>query len=391
MKIIRWIHSHMPLWVSGVYMPFVYLFREVKGLRVREHVIRGALKDGRSELQMAYYGNDERILNYWTRILFSGSPGIATGSRVPVRRVMSSASAGGCAHEVVLLELTGRIRNLVQGNKGFLLPRWVDTVLNVDESLDALENRKILRTIEEQGYTLRRSRDREDLSFFYERMFRPYIGNRHQEASVMVEYSYFLKRMRKRDSQLFFLMKEGVPQAASFNERIGGMTKFSGLGVLDGSPEIIRTGAIRALYHFMLRHYREMGVEVINFGGTGPLLSDGLTRFKRSLRAIPMNKSPYGEKSFLLIPVRTSPAVTEMLKLHPFLYLEKGRFFRALFPDGEILSDRNGFLSWMKQNQFLGTAGTKIFCRSGAERINQWISGEELAGHEVLPFPASES
>jgi hypothetical protein len=215
-------------------------------------------------------------------------------------------------------------------------------------------------------------------------MFKPYILGRHKDASVMVDFSYFRKRMRKKRSKLFFLMQGDEPMAASFNEMKSGRMKFSGLGVLDGCKDIIQMGAIRALYYFMLNQYRDQGTEVINYGGTSPLLSDGLTKFKRSMRAIPTDRNPYGEKSLWLIPVKPSEGLNSFLHLHPFLYLDKGRFYRALFPNAEVVADKKEFLTWLKQTQFLGIEGTRIYCRDHVETIRQWILEASLEGYEVL-------
>lgn len=386
-EFFKGIHSLMPFWASNIYMPVVYLLRQLDGLRPREYSIHGKIKDTDRLFRLGYFGNDKRILNYYIQSIFSEATHVEKGARVAIWKASASPGAGDQPYDMVLLEVPGKLRYLIRNKGGFVLPRWVDTRLVVNDTLDALSNRKILKVIEENSFSCHESTAQEDLRFFYERMFRPYIMNRHHDASVMVDYSYFKKRMGKKDSSLFILVKDGVPQVASFNERINGTMKFSGIGVLDGNEDIIRTGAIRALYYFMLTRYHERGVNVINFGGTSPLLSDGLTRFKRSLRAIPKVKNLYGEKSLLLIPWKESASVGEMLKWHPFLYLSHGMFYRALFPDASVLGSKREFISWLKQYQFLGIAGTRIYCRTHLDDINQWISEESLSGYEVLPYP----
>jgi hypothetical protein len=383
-KLLKWIHFRMPLWVSGFYMPLVYLFRHINSLWVKEFLVEGKLQGSESVLRLGYFGNDKRIFCYYVNNLFSEAYRIEEKQKVPVWKISSTLARSNSSCELAFTEVTRFSRGLGKRGKGYILPRWVDTLLNVENSLDAVNNKKVRKNISKHCFTFRESRSDEDLRFFYERMFKPYIMGRHKDASVMVDFSYFRKRMRKKHSKLFFLMQGDEPVVASFNEKKNGRMKFSGLGVLDGRRDIIQMGAIRSLYYFMLNQYRDQGTEVINYGGTSPLLSDGLTKFKRSLRAIPTDRNPYGEKSLWLIPVKPSEGLNSFLYLHPFLYLDRGRFYRALFPNAEVLKDRKEFLTWLKHLQFLGIEGTRIYCRDHTERIRQWISEASLEGYEVL-------
>jgi len=81
----------------------------------------------------------------------------------------------------------------------------------------------------------------------------------------------------------------------------------------------------------------------------------------------------------------TRPLAT-FLNLHPFLYLEKGRFFRALFPDAANVTNKEEFLGWLKHSQFRGIAGTKIYCRDRPDTISKWISEALLPDYDVLPL-----
>jgi len=376
----------MPLWVGGFYMPLVYLYRHVSNLWVKEYQVEGKLQGSESILKLGYYGNDKRVFSYWLNTLFSETQRIEEKSRVPVWRIPSRLENGNGPCELALTEVTPISRGLAMNGQGFIIPRWVDTLLPVERSLDAVSSKNNNKHIAKHGFTCRTSTSQENLQFFYERMFRPYILSRHKDASVMVDFSYFRKRMKKKHSKLFLLMQGDDTVAASFNERKNGRMKFSGLGVLDGRKDIIQMGAIRALYYFMLTHYKEQGVELINYGGTSPLLSDGLTKFKRSMRAIPTDRNPYGEKSLWLLPVKDSEAMQSFFRLHPFLFIKKGAFYRALFPDSSATESREAFLKWLNHYQFLGLAGTRIFCRDHQQLLSTWIPEEELSGMEVQPL-----
>jgi hypothetical protein len=206
----------------------------------------------------------------------------------------------------------------------------------------------------------------------------------------MTDYSYFLKRFRKNDSRLFFLMKDNEPVSGSFNERRNGMIKFSGLGILDGRREILSMGAIRVLYFFMLAHYNKENIKLINFGGTSPLLSDGLTQFKLSMRAFPNKKKLFGEKSLLLVPVNRTPALEAVLKSNPFIFITQKDLYRAVFVDSKNTNSKHEFMKFIKRTRYKKIAGTKIFCLNGTtEKISQWIVEEDLPDHEISEFELS--
>jgi len=317
---LRKLHLHMPLWMSEIYMPLVYLMRHLNGLWVKEYQIEGKLQEGDAVLKLGYFGNDRRILCYWLNTLFSETYRIDENRKIPIWRISAKLARNNGPCELALTEVSRISRGLGEHGKGFVLPRWLDTLLLAESSLQTDSNKRTGRLVEEQGFTYRTSHSDEDLELFYDRMFKPYILSRHKDASVMVDYSYFEKRMKKKDSQLFLLMQGEETVAASFTERKHGNIKFSGIGVLDGRRDLIQAGAIRALYYFMLTYFRDKGVNVINFGGTSPMLSDGLTRFKRTLGVVPNNRNPYGEKSLWLIPVKpTRPLATFSFQPYAFI------------------------------------------------------------------------
>ena len=162
--------------------------------------------------------------------------------------------------------------------------------------------------------------------------------------------------------------------------------KFAGLGVLDGNQELLRMGAIRALYHFMLTYYKKHGIRVINFGGTSPLLSDGLTKFKISLRAYPDLNHPLGEKSFWLIPSGKSDMLKSLLESNPFIYFSNKKIFRALFIEASDFKEKHQFLKFLKRTNCIGYSGTEIYCWDETESISKWIQEEGLVNCEVKQY-----
>ena len=187
----------MPLWMSTIYMPPVYLMRQLNGLWVKEYQIEGKLQEGDAVLKLGYFGNDKRILCYWLNTLFSETYRIDEKPKIPVWRISAKLARNNTRCELALTEVSRISRGMGEHGKGFILPRWLDTLLLTESSLKTDSNKRTGKQVEKQGFTFRISHSDEDLELFYDRMFKPYILSRHKDASVMVDFSYFRKRMRK--------------------------------------------------------------------------------------------------------------------------------------------------------------------------------------------------
>lgn len=278
---LKKIHFRLPLWLSYVYMPIVNFIRDLQTFYLHFYLIEGEEKESGTPLKIAYLGEDPRIQNYWTTRLFRENPVINKKSRIVVWKIDSHYKQKTNGIDLIIVEITRITKPFVNPGRGFILPRWFDTLIDVKDSFDSVNKRNdIPKQIKKFGFTFEERFSDDDLKYFYERMYKPYTLDRHKKSSVRIDFSYFLKRFRKNDSRLFFLLKDNEPVSGSFNERRNGMIKFSGLGILDGRREILSMGAIRVLYYFMLEHYNKQNIRLINFGGTSPFLSDGLTQFK---------------------------------------------------------------------------------------------------------------
>lgn len=307
-NILRRLHENSPLWLNHIYTPFVYFFRHLHTFYLHTYFIEGLERESGTPLKVAYFGRDEKVRKYWESMLFKEPGDTVPGSTMPLWKIGRFGKKNRDCHDLMFVETTSLTRLFIGRKKGYLLPRWFDTLLDVDNALDAISRNDTQKKINVHSLSCEVKTTEGDLYFFYNRMFKPYITVRHKDKAVMVDYGYFLKRFNKKNSVLFFLLKDNKPIAASFNEKKNGMIKFSGLGILDGDREILRLGAIRALYYFMLSYYQKNNVKKINFGGTSPLLSDGLTQFKVALRAFPNTKKLLGEKSIWMIPLVDSDA-----------------------------------------------------------------------------------
>jgi len=380
------LHGKTPLWLGAVYMPFVYFLRHLQTFYLKSYLIDGEERESGEPIRIAYFGRDLRIRRYWTGAILRENSSLQKGKTTALQKIRSFARSNQNNHDLAIVEMTRLTRFFFRPRQGFILPRWFDTLLDVDFSLEAIGNNDTKKHIRKHRFSCEVRTAEEDLQFFYDRMFKPYIQARHKDASVMVEYSYFLKRFRKKDSRMYFLMMDDQPVVASFNERKEGEIKFSGIGVLDGSREVVRKGAIRALYFFMLSDYKKEGIKQIGFGGTSPLLSDGLTQFKISMRASPNQKNLLGEKSLWFLPLADTKSLRILLKANPFLHILEKKVYRAIFVDPDELNGPFDLKKILKRTHYRRIAGTKIYSLNSTDQLAEWIHELDLEDHQAEPF-----
>jgi hypothetical protein len=177
-----------------------------------------------------------------------------------------------------------------------------------------------------------------------------------------------------------------TPVAASFNERKNGMIKFSGVGVLDASLEYFKMGCIRVLYYFMMDQYDKEQIDTVHFGGTSAILSDGLTQFKNTLRAFPAPDDHFKDGTIWLVPLTRTVALKKVLGSNPFILVNKGQCYRAVFMASTDFQKKKQFLSFMKRYRLRKLAGTKIFCWDDPAKFQNWIEEENLDDYQLIPI-----
>ena len=365
-------------------MPVVNFIQHLQGLSLQMDIIEGEKRETGTHIKIGYFGKDPGIRKYWLMTFFREKPVITKSFKISIWKIYIFTQNNPDKFDLILVEINRITRHFVPHGKGFILPRWFELLIDVENSLDAVARNDTKKQINKHRLECQERFSDDDLRFFYDRMYRPYILNRHKDSSVMTDFSNFLKRFRRKDSRLFFLMKDNEPVAGSFNFRSKGMIRFSVLGILDGQKEILKMGANRVLYYYMLSYYKQENTDIINFEGTSPLLNDGLTQFKISMRAFPNRKNLYGEKSLWLLPVNETDGLRAVLKSNPFIFIAGNKIYRAVFIDSSELNYRYEFLKLLKKTRFNGIDGTKIYCWNGTEKIFHWIIEEALPDHEVI-------
>jgi hypothetical protein len=230
--------------------------------------------------------------------------------------------------DVLLIGTTAPKAQILAPPRSLILPMRVHFVVDI-EADPALMNSRISKRQRWQfsrdqrihQWTWRLETEPAAFDLFYDRFYRPTMRRSHGERERIEGRSAAYECLFKT-GKLFFLYERG--------ERIGGAlcswdpsTRVLTLrlfGVLDADAKHYESGALRAIYHFLIAWSAENGVGKLDLGGTEPFLSKGTFQWKRrfgSRITLPLNH--FGRKRVCLVVRRDSPAVRDLLVANPVL------------------------------------------------------------------------
>jgi len=119
----------------------------------------------------------------------------------------------------------------------------------------------------------------EDFDLFYHRMYLPVIEKQHKTTPVIVSYpelkDIFLNGF------LLLVMGEGKAIAGGLCFRKGSALIFEKIGVLDAGETYLKKGAQPAVYYFVIRHAKDIGLQKVDLTTSRSFLNDGVYRHKR--------------------------------------------------------------------------------------------------------------
>lgn len=211
--------------------------------------------------------------------------------------------------------------------KGYILPELVLMRINIDRPVSEIFNKNttdfpnVIRRIRKYNLTYEILNDKESLNCFIEKLYLPYMTNRHGDEALIED----LNKVWESSSSPFLMAirEDGIIVAKSIMRKSGDCLCFRQLGILDGNEDYLRHGVIGALYYFGILEGQKMKCHYFDVGGTRPFLSDGLTKYKMGLGAEFV--SDYSSrKEYLWFGVNEQSAEAEnFMKNNPFLYLNK--------------------------------------------------------------------
>lgn len=271
----------------------------------------------------------------------------------------------------------------VQAPISFAVPPRVEQYLELTGTAESLIEgrrkqpyRSMIHRAASNGFDWRFSRTEADLAFFYQRMYLPFMKDRHQDLAVVMGYKE-LKRLY-RYGGLILVTQHGQPVAGTVLAIIDGVCYGIIEGVLDADPDLFQKRVNTLLYWYAILWAKEHGVNVCHMGASHGWTSHGPFDYKArwGARTVPHRSLNY---SWIFLAQSFSPVHRERLNTLGLLCSIKGRFYRVILVTEAPIEDETWDF-WLVEAARDGIDGLLAISEDGASRILPVAAAEHRGG-----------
>lgn len=336
--LLKKIYHKLPLKFRHLFSTLVWDFfdrlkKTINPLCPQVFVYHGVEKNSQWPLTFAYAGEPSQFEEYWVQAIFAPGHQKQMMGRHFWHTIVPFLKENSSDCNMLLTETNFLTLPFFSKNPGFNVPRWLDMEIDISlpfEKLLGEERLEIQRKIKKHQLTCEITREPKYFDDFYRRMYLPFIQTRHKNTAIFCTRERVMEILSK--GVLVLIKKEGTVIAAAVFDSYHGHGRLRLIGILDGNTEYIQYGCVGALYYFIIIELKKRGHKKIHLGGTRTFLSDGVTKFKKSLKANVIPNDPNTRVWLKLL--KNSPGVQNFLVHNPFIfYTDDGSPLRAVFMD----------------------------------------------------------
>jgi hypothetical protein len=263
--------------------------------RIPVAILRGHTRAGPAAIAVA--GTHLRI-DYLSSRFFTSMTSREPVGMVPVWALPGLLKRLGRSVDMTIARVDRLSARVFFRRNGLVVPESVGSWLAVPRDLDALvrANRSVkedMRIVRRDRLTSEVSHDQHDWNVFYHTMYVPLMRARHGEHAV-IRNAHQLWRAFRRGGIVW--VRRGAERiAGGLFEHRKGVLRWVALGTRGGDVSLMRQGALAALYYFEIKCAHDRGCGGIDFGGTPPILNDGLLVYKKKwgIRVVDSGFTPY--------------------------------------------------------------------------------------------------
>jgi hypothetical protein len=300
------------------------------------------------QLVVAYAGR-EKNKEYLKDVFSGGNCQEENVGRVWKHRLRRAA---GPDASILVSEYDDDLKPIDSNSCGFMLPFWLGWIADI--SGDVKKMVKSARTLE---YNLSKIKNNsleyeivdsdEAFTLFYDTMYLPYIKRRFDSTAhfltreeiqtdrencellfVKQGQAYLSGLLIKYDTEYSKNWDVGVKNAGATIVRTERYPRNWAVGVRDANPDYMKSGALGALYYYLIVYLKEKGYDWVHFGGTRPFHRDGVLSYKKKW---PLQCAGFTQQGFNLQVTSTSSETINFLAGFPFIYFDAGNLNTAVF------------------------------------------------------------
>jgi hypothetical protein len=311
-------------------------------------VAKGPAKGTESTVSLFWSGTAEHLAYFQTRVFSDGNAAIRRIGRRPISMLRNMLAKSDPSLGAVVLNR--RLADRISRPEDLVIPLWVDCRVDLDEERKYAESKSLrvdLRNIRKNELVWRISSAQKDLDYFYEQIYLPTITASHGRAALLANRVERLKLFERGEMELLLVERDSKVIAGVTIDYRQQEPVLRDSGVLGGSLELKKTGAIAALNLFSMDHLASRGYRAVGFGMSRSFLDDGVLTFKRKFRPI---IRPGSEQCLLVRTGRLNSATRTILRSSSCITWQGPELHRTYFRDAASQSsspiDRKSRSDW---------------------------------------------
>lgn len=335
MSILDPLLERLPLSLENAHIRVAKTLLPLVHPKIRIQRLTGSTQGG-EEASLIVAG-DPSLARYLLGRFFQGRPSIRSLGFVPLRGLSFRLGAFFEHGDLILGVVPRRSAQTLSTDQVLKVPEWVDYACfrDAEGCLHIPDNSSVqsdLRRIRKFGLTTRVTHDPAELRFFIHSMYRPYMKKRFGSMDLQIKSTTIARRFRHGGLQLAE-SAHGPMAGEVFSTTASTVTSFT-MGAREDKPEAVQRGALGALYAGSFALADQLGSSCLNFGGCRPVLSDGVTRYKRKWggRIVHREAAFY---EFVISWKRMSRTVRSFLNSNPLLFRTETGFSGVWTPSRE--------------------------------------------------------
>lgn len=326
----------------------------------------GVERNSSEEMSLVYIG-DKSSYEYVVSCLFDTKPTVSCQRQIPWWTINRQAKNARSIADLLICDTDFPLDLLIKKQGALVSPRWVkQKVVIADKWADLLTNlrrktrREAQRSIRKYDLKAHVVRDTNSDSYFYHQLYKPYIHRRYGNQAMLVDEQRFLKECAS--GRLIQITQNDKILGTVLVHISGKQLTIAWMGVDKDVEDCQLKGVTDALDLYSLMFAYTQGCDVMDMGGSRPLINDGVLRYKKKWGAV-VSQGLIPKGSILYIPCRMTQPVKHFLENNPMI-LSAGRKLRCVswvFSEDNTVTDANNVNHYTAQLNKMYQSGLDEF------------------------------
>jgi len=332
-----WVYGYLPDSVEDFHKKHYRYLLPFKNLRITLSIFRRKNHLGEQEATVLFAGAENAEDDYMISSLFGGQYMVERVKDVCSWNLASTLKRFRQSTDLTIVRIDRVSAGLFFSRDYLAVPEWINLSFQVSEDLKIPPPRNHslkddLRIVRRSNLHPHYSQKASDFDRFYNEMYVPFIRRRYGEKAYIRNF-YRLRRSFEQGG-LLWVMQNNKPIAGLLFKRRDRLLQILALGTLNGERTLVKAGALTASYLFIIEHAKELGCELLDFGGCRPLLNDGLLRYKRKWGMV-INEKHDTHYDYLVYFNNLNREVISLLSNTPLIFRHNGSLSAISLMDGE--------------------------------------------------------